>query len=82
MNPSLCPTGRHPRKSARPSTSFGARWDCQSKREPVVLNRVGEATLNQYGAARRPMDSPEAAYLLWRGVVAEDPAMNRKRSIS
>ena len=39
----------------------------------VVLNRVGEATLNQYGAARRPMDSPEAAYLLWREVVAEDP---------
>jgi hypothetical protein len=39
----------------------------------VVLNRVGEATLSQYGAARRPMDSPEAAYLLWREVVAEDP---------
>jgi hypothetical protein len=37
------------------------------------LNRVGEATLNQYGAARRPMDSPEAAYRLWREVVAEDP---------
>ena len=39
----------------------------------VVLNRVGEATLNQHGAAPRPMDSPEAAYRLWREVVAEDP---------
>jgi DNA repair protein RadC len=39
----------------------------------VVLNRVGEATLNQYGVARRPMDSPEAAYRLWLEVVAEDP---------
>lgn len=40
----------------------------------VVLNRVGEATLNQYGAARTPMDSPEAIYRFWLDVVADDPS--------
>ena len=39
----------------------------------VVLNRVGEATLAQYAAARDPMDSPQAACQLWREVVAVDP---------
>ena len=39
----------------------------------VVLNRVGEATLAQYAAARDPMDSPETACQLWREVVAVDP---------
>lgn len=39
----------------------------------VVLNRVGEATLNQYGAVQRPMDSPEAAFRFWQEVVADDP---------
>jgi hypothetical protein len=38
-----------------------------------VLNRVGEATLAQYAAARAPMDSPETACELWREVVAVDP---------
>ncbi len=39
----------------------------------VVLNRVGEATLNQYGAVQRPMDCPESAFRFWREVVADDP---------
>ena len=39
----------------------------------VVLNRVGEATLAQYAAARDPMDSPEVASQFWREVVAVDP---------
>ncbi len=38
----------------------------------VVLNRVGEATLNQYAAVRCPMDKPEAAYRLWQEVIAHD----------
>jgi DNA repair protein RadC len=39
----------------------------------VVLNRVGEATLAQYAAARDPMDSPEMVCQFWREVVAVDP---------
>jgi hypothetical protein len=39
----------------------------------VVLNRVGEANLAQYAAARDPIDCPESACQLWREVVAVDP---------
>ena len=39
----------------------------------VVLHRVGEATLDQYKASREPMNSPEAAFLLWQEVIAADP---------
>lgn len=40
----------------------------------VVLNRVGEPTLAQYGASRSPLDSPEAAFRLWQEVVVDDPS--------
>jgi DNA repair protein RadC len=40
----------------------------------VVLDRVGEATLAQYAAARAPMDSPEMACQFWRDVIAVDPS--------
>ncbi|MBN8710601.1 MAG: JAB domain-containing protein [Verrucomicrobia bacterium] len=39
----------------------------------VVLNRVGEATLNQYGAVQRALDCPESAFRFWNEVVADDP---------
>ena len=40
----------------------------------VVLHRVGEATLHQYHATRVPMNAPEAAFLFWQEVVADDPS--------
>jgi DNA repair protein RadC len=40
----------------------------------VVLNRVGEPSLAQYGAARTPLDSPQNAYGFWQDIVAVDPA--------
>ena len=39
----------------------------------VVLNRVGEATLSQFGAVQRLMDAPEVAFRFWQEVVADDP---------
>jgi len=39
----------------------------------IVLSRVGEPSLTHYGAARTPLDGPEASFGFWREVVEADP---------
>lgn len=67
------------RVASRPVVSLLEK-NCMSNSFPkrnlplrVILNRVGEATLAQYGVACSPMDCPEAACRLWREVVADEP---------
>lgn len=45
----------------------------------VVLTRIGEPSLGQYGAARTPLDSPQNALVFWRDVVAADPAYEAEK---
>jgi len=45
----------------------------------VVLTRIGEPSLCQYGAARTPLDSPQNAFVFWRDVVAADPAFEPEK---
>jgi len=45
----------------------------------VVLTRIGEPSLAQYGAARTPLDSPQNALVFWRDVVAADPAFEPEK---
>ena len=45
----------------------------------VVLTRIGEPSLAQYGAARTPLDSPQNALVFWRDVVAAEPAIEAEK---
>ena len=39
----------------------------------VVLNRVGEATLEEYGASQTALDTPQAIFNFWQTVVIPKP---------
>ena len=39
----------------------------------VVLHRVGEPTLDEYGASRTPLDGPRAIYDFWQTVIQSRP---------
>lgn len=45
----------------------------------VVITRIGEPSLAQYGAARTPVDSPQVAFDFWNSVVATDPAYESEK---
>lgn len=45
----------------------------------VVLNRVGEATLEEYGAARTVLDTPQSIYDFWQAVIIPKPEFEAEK---